>query len=171
MGIQCNLCTEYTTRIIISRNHVMKRVTLQWRQFWAFMWSFGSPFSSETYLQKREWSTKQQCLLGLQSTSYCILPIPWEERNSRWHAHLHTRKLELDNNVTLVQHIEEDLCFQVLWDPSSEDEEAGRAHGLCCSCTEEMISDRSTDHEGYIMYTQRPRFKIKKRNTSKKWSM
>lgn len=63
---------------------------------------------------------------------------------------LHTRKLELDNNATLVQHTVGDLRFQVLQDPSSGDEEAGHAHGLCCSCTVEIISDRSTDREGTL---------------------
>jgi hypothetical protein len=73
-----------------------------------------------------------------------------EKDNSSWQDHIHTRKLELDNNVTLVQHIGEDLHFQVLRDPSSEDEEAGCAHGLCCSCTEERISDISTDQEATL---------------------
>jgi hypothetical protein len=70
--------------------------------------------------------------------------------NTSWQDHIHTRKLELDNNVTLVQHIGEDLRFQVLWDPSSGDEEAGCAHGLCCSYTEERISNICTYQEATV---------------------
>jgi hypothetical protein len=154
MSVQCNPCTVYSKNAQYL-NHLMKRVTLQWRQFWAFMWSFVSPFSSETYLQEREWSKViSNVCLGYKALLIAYWLFHVTKDNSRWHAHLHTRKLELDSNVTLVQHTEEDLRFQVLWDPSSEDEEAGRAHGWCCSCTGEIISHRSIDYEGYTVHAR-----------------
>lgn len=80
-------------------------ITLQWRQFWAFIWSFRSPFSSGTYLQenkqKREQviysCNKDRCKFSQSnSCTLCYLP-PGLVNNSI----LKLCKQDVDINITI----------------------------------------------------------------------
>jgi hypothetical protein len=82
--------------------------TLQWRQFCAFIWSFGSPFSSETYLHGKhgKWWLFSKILFWMQDFNLVM-------KTQQGIATLRTHRLGLDSNVILVQHTEGDLHFQV----------------------------------------------------------
>lgn len=84
-----------------------KWFTLQWRQFCELMWSFGSPFSSETYLHETGMTRSEETFLVADAARD-------HKKFQQGLANLHTRKPGLDNNVILVQHTLEDLSFQVL---------------------------------------------------------